>query len=305
MGFVRLPRFKRSPKIAPFRLTDRDREILEHVHRHRFLRSDHLCALLPGSEQQILRRLQLLYHHGFLERPRCQIDYYQNGSRRMVYGIGSKAAPVLKRELPLPFHRLEWSQENRVGRIFLGHALLVSDVMVALEVACRRRTDIRLLTPDEAILPAVTAKRRAPFQWKTEIGSGITCGVIPDGVFGLEFSDEIGRLNRCWYFLEADCGTMPVARHGLDQTSFYRKLLAYQATWRQHVHHARFGIHRFRVLTVTTNTERLRHLVEACSQLDSGRGLFLFTDESSLSAHGDILTVPWQAGHIGTTETLV
>jgi|ERR1017187_1324888 hypothetical protein len=215
MGFVRLPRFKRSPKIAPFRLTDRDREILEHVHRHRFLRSDHLCALLPGSEQQILRRLQLLYHHGFLERPRCQIDYYQNGSRRMVYGIGSKAAPVLKRELPLPFHRLEWSQENRIGRIFLDHALLVSDVMVALEVACRRRTDIRLLNPDEATLPSASARKQEPFQWTVEIAKGITCGVIPDRVFGLEFPAESGRQNRCWYFLEADCGTMPVTRHNL------------------------------------------------------------------------------------------
>jgi hypothetical protein len=72
MGSNRLSRFKRSEKIAAFRLTERDREILKHVHRHRFLRSDHLCALLPGSPQQVLRRLQLLYYHSFLERPLCQ-----------------------------------------------------------------------------------------------------------------------------------------------------------------------------------------------------------------------------------------
>ena len=57
-------------------LTERDREIIRLVHRHRFLRSSHICSLIPGSPQQLLRRLKLLYHHGFLERPRSQIDYY-------------------------------------------------------------------------------------------------------------------------------------------------------------------------------------------------------------------------------------
>lgn len=143
---ARLPRFKLSSSIPPLQLTTRDRRILEHVHAHRFLRSDHLTSLLPGSRQQTLRRLQLLYHHGYLERPRCQIDYYQSGSRRIAYGIGNKGAALLKRELALPFHRLDWGQKNHVSRLFLEHALLVSDVMVALEVACRKQAGIRLLT---------------------------------------------------------------------------------------------------------------------------------------------------------------
>ncbi|TAK95379.1 MAG: DeoR family transcriptional regulator, partial [Verrucomicrobia bacterium] len=75
MQSIRLPRFKRSPDIASMRLTERDREILRHIYRHRFLRTDHLTKLLSGSPQQIRRRLQKLYHHGYLERPRCQIDY--------------------------------------------------------------------------------------------------------------------------------------------------------------------------------------------------------------------------------------
>jgi hypothetical protein len=29
----------------------------------------------------VLRRLQLLFHHGYLDRPRAQIDYYRAGSR--------------------------------------------------------------------------------------------------------------------------------------------------------------------------------------------------------------------------------
>src|SRR5215475_9246134 len=97
MESIRLPRFKRAPGIASFQVTLRDHAILAHVRRHRLLRSDHIVALLGGSAQQILRRLQLLYHHGYLERPRAQIEYYHHGGARpMVYGICTKAQEVLK-----------------------------------------------------------------------------------------------------------------------------------------------------------------------------------------------------------------
>lgn len=108
MSPPRLPRFKRVSNIRAIELTDRDREILRQVHRRRFLRSTHLVALLGGSRQHMLRRLQLLYHHGFLERPRAQIDYFHNGgSRTIAYGLGNKGAAWLKRELSLPFHGLD------------------------------------------------------------------------------------------------------------------------------------------------------------------------------------------------------
>ena len=35
-------------------------------------------------------------------------------------------------------HQLDWKQKNHVGRLFLEHALLVSDIMVAVELACRK-----------------------------------------------------------------------------------------------------------------------------------------------------------------------
>ena len=46
----RLSRFKRSPENPAFQLTARDREILHHVHRHRFLRSDHLASVWERSK---------------------------------------------------------------------------------------------------------------------------------------------------------------------------------------------------------------------------------------------------------------
>ncbi len=99
MESSRLPRFARASAVAALQITGRDREIIRLVHQHRFLRSSHVIFLVSGSRQQILRRLKLLYHHGYLERPRSQLDYYhKGGSREMVYGLSEKGAALLNQE---------------------------------------------------------------------------------------------------------------------------------------------------------------------------------------------------------------
>ncbi len=283
-------------------LTSRDRAILRQVHRHRFLRSSHLVSLLGGSRQHVLRRLQLLFHHGYLERPRAQLDHFHQGggSRSLVYGLGNKGSAILKRELGLPFHKVKWGAPNRdTGRLYLEHTLLIADVMVSLELACRQAGDVKLLTGDELPLPETAMCHREPFRWRVNVTNRLKCGVIPDQVFALEHSG--GR--RQFYFLEADRATMPVVRQNLAQSSFYRKLLAYEATWTQNIHRSRLGFNRFRVLTVTSSPERVRTMLEACQQLERGQGLFLFTDGDSLLAHPELLIAPWQNGK-GEPESL-
>ena len=257
MESSRLPRFKRAPTVAVIQFTERDRQIIRLVQRFRFVRSSQICSLIPGSPQQLLRRLKLLYHHGFLERPRAQIDYYHHGgSSHMVYGLGSKGPVFIRRDIAPSLIKVRWGEKNRsVRRIFLEHALLVSDVMVAIELACRR-AGIRLLTCHElAIADKVTGELR-PFRWQVKISNRLKLGVIPDYVFALDFKDQTGTSRRVFFFLEADRATMPVLRKNLSQTSFYRKLRAYEATWSQSIHQTEFGFHRFRVLTVTTSAER-------------------------------------------------
>ena len=299
MDSFRLPRFKREPSVAPPQLTERDREIIRHVYCHRFLRSSHICSLVSGSSQQILRRLKLLYHHGYLARPRAQIDYYhQGGSREIVYGLGNKSASILKPELGEMFRQIPWDEENgSVKRIFLQHALLVSDSMVSIELSCRR-SGVRLLTEQD-----LAAANRS-FRWKMNV-AGQKLSVAPDRVFALEFKGADGNSRRSYFFLEADRGTMPVVRKSLLQTSFYRKLLAYEATWTQRIHEKQFGFHRFRVLTVTTNQLRVKSLIDACSKLKNGQGLFLFTDRSVLDTPENILSHIWQTGRPGKTGTLL
>jgi Replication-relaxation len=289
----RLPRFQRAAKVAAIRLTERDQKIIWLIHRHRFLRSHQIVALIGGSAQNLSRRLQWLFHHGYLERPRAQLQYYErSGSQSIAYGLGNKSDSLLQ------LNPTSWGEKNRaIGRMYLAHALLVSDVMVSLELACRRH-GIRLLHEDELNLPIET-----PLHWRVKLRDGTKLGVIPDRVFALEYQDQNGSTQRVYYFLEADRGTMPVVREKLSQTSFYRKLLAYEATWTSKVHQRHLGIHRFRVLTVTTSAARVKSLLDACSRLQRGHGLFLFADESVLQR--DLLSAVWQCGKAATMSALV
>ena len=280
--------------VASINLTERDRAIVRLVHRHRFLRSSHIASLVGGSLQQIVRRLQLLYHHGFLERPRIQIEYYhQGGSRQIVYGLGRKGASLLKQEHGADVRTFQFEGKNDPHRFFFEHALLVSDIMVALELSCRKAEGVRLLSGDDLPLPG--GVRRKP-KWRVKVNNRVLLGIIPDRVFAIELPAESSDQTPCIYFLEADRGTMPIVRKYLSQSSFYRKLLAYEATWSQGLHRSHFGFHRFRVLTVTTSAARVESLVTACSQLKSGHGLFLFCDQATLQKHPDVLTLPWKTG---------
>ena len=289
----RLPRFKRVATAAPIHLTKRDHDIIRLVHRHRFLRSHQIITLIGGSPQQLSRRLQRLFHHGWLERPRAQLQYYERGgSQTIAYGLGNKSCSLLQ------LNPVSWGEKNRaIGRMYLAHALLVSDVMVALELACRQY-GIGLLHEDELHLPV-----EAPLHWRVKIRDGTRLGVIPDRVFALEYADQKRQVQRVYYLLEADRGTMPVVRQKLSQTSFYRKLLAYEATWTNKVHQRHLGIPRFRVLTVTTSAARVKSLLDACSRLQRGHGLFLFADQTILEK--DLLSAVWQCGKAAALSALV
>lgn len=278
-------------------VTNRDVEVLRLVHRNRFLNSGHIFHLLGGSIAAISRRLQLLYHHGYLERPRCQLDYYYaTGSRSIVYGLADKGAKVLRLEgVKVNSHRL--SEKNRsVGRPYLEHVLFVAEVMTAVELACRHG-GIRLVTGDEL-------NGGAPLRWRANINEETEIGLIPDSAFALEFKRPNGSTERAYFFLEADRGTMPIQRRNLSLSSIYRKLLAYRATWQQNLHRTLFGMHRFRVLLVTATASRCQGMIDCCLELRHGKGLFLFADNATLHNPAGILSAQWRTA-IGEFSTLL
>src|SRR5919106_1245655 len=151
---TRRPRFERAP-MPPMILTPRDLQILRAVHRHRLLRSTHLVALSGGSRQATLRRLQLLFHHGYLDRPPMQLDWYARGSEPLVYALGNRGVEVLETEGVVRRGGIRWDTKNRnLSRVFLHHTLAVAEIMVAFDVACRSRKDVQLIPTEELLAGA-------------------------------------------------------------------------------------------------------------------------------------------------------
>ncbi len=273
----RLPRFKRDPEAAgSFQITQRDLEILRHVSEHRFLRSDWLVKLVGGSRQQVLRRLNLLYHHGYLDRPRAQLDYFhEGGSKSLVYGLASRGAGRLRRDLDMPFHRMDWTTRNKhVGRLFLEHTLMISDFMIWLELQCRADGKRRIASFDELRqsgvfkAPSKHPGWRVPMPWRKHFT------LVPDKIFALEDSSVAKGRKRDFYSLEADTGTMPVSRYGSKCSSIEKKLRAYQSTVDSGVAHKLMGRSPFNILFLVNNLLRARHILEVIKRLKLKRNLF-------------------------------
>jgi hypothetical protein len=261
------------------------------VYRYRFLRSHQILQLVTGSNQKVLRRLQKLYHHGYLERPLCQLDYFhKKGSQHIVYGLGRRGFLYLRKTNTLPPDSSDPSAQNhQVKRLFLDHSLMISDIMFTMEMACRKSGKVRLLIGEE--LSTGFARTGHHSSGWAVTGSGRKhFYVIPDQVFALEFTETKERI-LC--FLEADRGTMPVHRSRLDMSSFERKFLAYESTWQRRLHLKLFGEKRVRVLAVTDSEERATHLRDACNSLHTGKGIFLFSTRERVLSALQTFADPW------------
>ena len=170
----RLPRFERKRTAIPnFEITSRDEEIIRIVARHRFVRSYHIIDLLAAadpstSEQQVTRRLQLLFHGDYLSRPKVQVDSYRAGagSRPMVYILGNRGIDLLAAKYHFRRSSADWTTKARTAtRGTIDHHLEVADFMVRLALACRRHGGREVMYFDEIVrelAPEETQKNPKP-----------------------------------------------------------------------------------------------------------------------------------------------
>lgn len=298
----RRPRFQRAAEAPAFRLTDDDVEIVRQLAWHRFLRSTHIAALVGRSLDRTNDRLHRLFHAGYIDRPRAQLDYYPDrGGAPMVYALADRGARLLIERDGATFANLEWSRKNRqAGRPFIEHQLEVMDFYVDLQMAALQRDDVAIIHPNELIasFPVQSFSASNPFSLQTRInyhGTWFTVGIVPDLVFGIRFPDGS---RRC-FMVEIDRGTMPVSRANLMQTSFERKMRAYLSAYAAREHERHFGWKTFRILTVTTDAIRLLSMREALMRIhvpnNPGPSLFLFVTRDELHANDPLLQT-WCTG---------
>ena len=271
--------------------------------QHRFLRSVHIAALVGRSLDRTNDRLLRLFHAGYIDRPRAQLDYYPTtGSTPMVYALAELGAHLLRERDRTQIANVEWNRKNyEAGRPFIDHQLAIIDFYVSLQRASHNRKDARLIHPEELIgaFPGQSRSARNPFALRVTVshqGTSHEIGLVPDLVFGLRFSDGS---RRC-FMVEIDRGTMPISRGDITQTSFERKMRAYLTAHATKQHECRFGWKTFRVLTVTTDHDRVRSIVQALHQVhvpqSAGATLFLFALRDELKG-SDPIAYAWRDGH--------
>lgn len=167
----RLPRFARAKRShrPPLALQPRDLELLRTAHEYRLISTPQYLTLFSfESRDGIYRRLQRLFHHGYLDR------LGTNPNAPLVYALGRRGAEVL--ELPAP---------RQVGERYVAHQLMIGDLRLAMTLAARAGglgLTWRTLRPD---LP-----------------------VRSDGALSLRFPSLPDGRNTAHFFIEADRSTM-------------------------------------------------------------------------------------------------
>ena len=129
--------------------------------------------------------------------------------------------------------------------------------------------------------------------------------------YGLKSLINCIFIDSSFFFVEVDTGTMALHRSLREnQSSFYRKLLAYAHSFDQRLHTKHFGMQKVRVLVITSSKKRvanLRRLEERFrseSHLRSLPAIFLYTDKDAFD-QANPLELAWLTGKDGSETNLL
>ena len=280
-----------NDRLSPvgFVITGGDVELFKLLYGYRFLRREHFSALTGRPPKRLHRRLLKLVEKGYLSAIRLP-------QQKHIYALAKAALPVLVEhgvgDLDLLLVRL---RTHELKELFLKHEMMIVDLHVILAIATRGG-ELRLTDWQEG--------RELYDTVDVSDHSGVNrLPVRPDAFLTLEDSRRPEGANRAWFFLEADRSTT-------TQTRFKEKIRAYWNYLQQGLHVTKFGIKRFRVLTVTLTPERAQNLrnLAASSLPEAARRYFLFASlhSFSLESPNSILQSVWlSARDTGTYHELI
>ncbi len=253
-------------------LTERDLAIFTLLGQYRYLRSTYIHAFVGGaSETRFKERLGDLFHEGYLDRPSQQWEFADARHAPVVYENGAGAERALRAAGIAAEDRRTFLSETG-HRQFL-HSLMICEALASVDLALRARPDLRLIGWPEILGRAPEATRSSPAPLRLPLPSG--CFLVPDGLFGIEYDTASAKTYR-FFALEADRGTMPVARSDPGQTSYLGKLAAYRTAIERGAHKTHWGIPNLLVLTLTNRGTRMAEMLRQLGGGDGTSAAFLF-----------------------------
>jgi hypothetical protein len=270
----------RATTAPPIKLTPRDYQILEAVHKYRVLHRAQICDLFfegvndeGGSAR---RRLSLLYQQGYLERIPRFISPPSNNPGP-AYRLAQRGAVILAEQRNVPHVTFNYwgksedrdSHRTNIGHAHLEHNLMLTDIRMEFErqakaANCQIETwldyfDLRASWKTERV--TIRLSQDSPEE---------DLAIAPDGYFVL-----LTEKGRGHFFLEADRGTETIDRQ------WKRKIMSYKEYLRSgkfHHHYQATPGAGFRVLTVASSGRRSDNLQLAAERFGTSAlaSMFLF-----------------------------
>ena len=213
-------------------VSQRDMDLLETLHRYRFLPTSLLMDRFFTSKSFADRRLRKLYDHGLVDRILRPVV---EGRPELIHTLGPAGARLLARSMGISTEELKWSKSKRQASTrFLDHELEVNRFHFLLESAALETAGYMLEEwRERGLLPQFPSSARP----------------VPDAYFRL-----LTPRGTAQFFLEVDLGNEAAT------SVFKRKLVAYKTYGESGAFRQEFGGEYFRVLTTVPNEVRLKTL---------------------------------------------
>jgi hypothetical protein len=293
----RRSRMRRTKTGKRIELSPRDIEIFKLLLRYRYLRSTYIHAFVGGaSETRFKERLGDLFHEGYLDRPSQQWEFANARHMPVVHECGRAAVRAL-RASGLVLEAANTLLADSPHRQFL-HSLMICEALASMDLGVRANPALRLIGWQEILGRAPEATRASPAPYRIPAPSGGY--LVPDGLFGIEYRSGGTKTYR-FFALEADRGTMPVARTGANQSSYLGKLAVYRQILEQRVFKSHLGLPNLLVLTLTTGEARVIEMLRRLDELAGSKAAFLFKATADGTLRGpmpQLLIDPWQRAEI-------
>ena len=294
----RLKKYTREKpeNLPPRRITPRSIEIIDIIHRYKFIPTSLIVRLIDGDMRTTERHLQNLYHQGFVNRFAFPATYYPT---EFNYYIDNRSALDLLIDNGHDADKLDYesvsnNREKQYAAITMGkemikmqgrlmhlhHELMISRFHYMLERACNKSGDkVKLLgfyqgsqLWNNIDVSKVYHDQEGRLQESEETE---TLPHRPDAFFALHFPDRTGEDQTVCYFYEADRRTTSIKKMQKKLRAHFHYIV------KQKKHVEDYGVKRIRAVLVESIdddwTNNLR--ISARSPIVSGKPspLFWFT----------------------------